>query len=377
MQPPGSPSWPSEPPLTPPQSPPGTPGPQADDGEPDAIASNTPRSAIASNTPRSAIASNTPRSAIASNTPRSAIASVIGILAGLVLATANLAGWADSAAGADSTWEEATVLDGETGGLSGLIEDQLTDALSSTLDIEGLVDDALPGPLGSLGQPAEGLFGGMLDEVVDGAVGGVLDQPLVRDLIAGYEDDLDAELVDLVRSESDWVHLDDDNVILDLAPALEAAARRLDGWGLGVLGDELTDRDLEVSLGAMPSVTAAADSMDELERLARILPLVGLALAVGALALASDRSRLLTILGVVLAAASLVLVAAELAGAGPMSGPTAPIEELTGSSLQDVATGPLVVRSLGLAALGIGLAIAGWFHTHRRPAADAALAESR
>lgn len=299
------------------------------------------------------------------------MASVLGVLAALVLATANLAGWADSVAGEDRTWEGATVLADETGGLSGLVEDRLTDAVTATLDVDGLVDDLLPGPLGSLGQPAEGLFDGMVDGVVDDAVAGVLDQPMVRDLIAGYEENLDRELVDLVRTESDWVRLEDDEVVLDLAPVLEGASRRLDTWGLGALGDELTARELEVSLGNMPSLSRADDALDELDRLARILPVVGAVLVLGATALAPDRARLLVLFGAVLAATSVVLLIAELAGSGPLASATAPIEDLTGGSLTEMATGALVARSVGAAVLGVGMAgaAAAWRH-HRSSAAS-------
>lgn len=370
MQPVAPPSWPSQPPLATPVAPPSTspdisPGPGTTIGP---VSSRPAAPADVIGFQDSQHAPHAPRP-VTPGGGRAAVAGVLGILAALMLATANLAGWADSTVREDRTWEGAAVLADETGGLSGLVEERLTEAVTATLDVDGLVGDLLPGPLGALGQPAEGLFDGVVDGVVDDAVAGVLDQPMVQDLIAGYEEDLDQELVDLVRSESDWVHLDEDEVVLDLAPVLEGASRRLEDWGLGALGDDLTAREVEISLGTMPSVTGAAAALDELAQLARLLPLLGLLVVSAAVVVAPDRARVLVLFGTVLAVASVVLLFAELAGSGPLTGTTAPIEDLAGRSLTDVASGPLVGRSLGLAVLGAGVAGTAMAWRHHRQSA--------
>jgi hypothetical protein len=347
--PPAPPEWPTEPPLEPPAHP------------PTAVLTGPP---IAPD-PAPASASGAPPPDRPSRA-RTAISVAVLTVGALLLSAANVEAWADSVAHDPDTYAEASVLDLEDGGLAALVETRLTEVILGWADIETLVGDTLPGPLGALGGPAEDLARTTLEE----AIGAVLTQEPVAGQIADIEAAADQELVLLLFTESEWFHLDGTTVVLDLDPLVQSVIDRIDeaipellsdlipGFTAATLvPDEIDGGDLEVSVGEVPALTAAMQEIDDLGG-ARSLAIAGAAFLVLGVAIARRRLRAVAVAGAVVAGVAVLSLAVIWANGGPIVPSTDAIEAVAGSALVDLDGAALASRTLAMAAAAAAIGLA-------------------
>lgn len=311
---------------------------------------------------------------------RDGIAVGLAVIAVLLLAVGNVAVWASEAARDPETYADAQVLDLGPGGLEGMIQQRLTDAVVDAVDIDGIIQDNLPGPLAAFGTPAEDLGRQVIDETITS----VLSQPGVTSLIDRIESASDEELVALLLDESTYLRLDGDMVVLDLDPLIEEVAVQIDDFipdGLAemvpvlssdtIIPDDLQNGGIELELIELPALADAVESLDTLDQLAEVLPIAGGIAALAAFAVARRRSRLAIILGLGSTAAVVLVAAGAMTGAGNVLGNvTEPLEAIAGQSLGDAQGGVLMSQTAAVAFAGLVVAAAGWLVSvrTRRPA---------
>lgn len=384
----GPPNWPSEPPTEAPFAPfpgPGetagsvlaAPAPPAEPvGPPELRPAPGPAARPARATAAPTTRSRQPWSV------RDAVAIGLAAVAAVTLATGNLAVWADQTARDPLTFAEASVLDLGPGGLEALIHQRLTTAVVEAVDLERVIEENLPGPLATLGAPAEDLG----RQVVDDAVTAVLAEPGISSLIDHIEGAADEELVALLLDDSDWLRLDGTMVVLDLDPLIADVADRIDDLIPDMLSDlapvisadtlipdSLEDGGVELELIEIPALTEAVTSLDTLDRLASTLPIIGAVAAVTAVVVARRRARALVALGAGVVVVATVLTLGQLAGLSPVLGSvTAPLEDIAGTTFADAAGGALITQSLVVIGAGAVLLGLGAWLLARRPGADAA-----
>lgn len=353
----GPPEWPDAPPTAPPLAPPPGTAPAVDDpGRPvvDDLTRGTPTERPASAGPARSGGTRV----------RDGAGLVLVVLGAALLALGNAAVWLDETANDRETYAEASLLDLEDGGLSGLIRERLTSTLMGWADIPDRVDAALPGPLSLIGGPAEDLT----QRVVDEAIAGTLALPEIDALIERIEATADDELMNLLFAESEWLRLDGDTVVLDLDPLVLEAAYRIDeaipDWASDavpaltagtLLPDEIDGGGLELALGEVPVLLEARDTLDTVGDLAQRYAVIGALLIGAGILLARRRGRALIGLGLALAA-SAALVGTGIPIDAVFGGDIGLLEEVAGVSFVSLDGGELMARSLPL--VGVGLALA-------------------
>jgi hypothetical protein len=313
--------------------------------------------------PGSSASQATPRRS-SSGSARDGLGLVLVVLGATLLALGNAAVWVDETAQDRATYENASLLDLEEGGLSGIINERLTSTLMGWADIPDRVDAALPGPLSLIGGPAEDLT----RRVVDEAIAGTLALPEIEALIERIETTADDELMNLLFAESEWLRLDGDTVVLDLDPLVLEAAYRIDevipDWASDavpalsaetILPDQIDGGGLEVALGEVPVVLEARDALDGLGDLASRYALVGAALVGAGLVLARRRGRTLVGFGLALAVAAAV-VGTGLTVEAVFGGEIGVLEDIAGATFVSTDGDALMARSVPLVACGLALA---------------------
>jgi hypothetical protein len=298
------------------------------------------------------------------------LAGILAVVGAAGLVVGVFAAWAHDVAEDPETYEQASVLRLNDGGLEAMVGDRITEALMSWADLDARIGSALPGPLGSLGGPAESLTGRVLDETI----AAVLAQPAIRSTIDQMEDRVDRELVDLLLDDSTLLRVEDDLVVLDLDPLIADVIGRIDDAipsmflrlapDLSVevlLPGAMTDGGVELVIGEVPALADAAAGTDRLDDLAARLPWVGVALVLGALALSPRRLEAVQVAGgAALVTSLLVLMGAFGSSGWPLTGAIAPIEAVAGTAFTDLDGATLTIRLLLLGAVGAVAAAAPW-----------------
>jgi hypothetical protein len=286
----------------------------------------------------------------------------------LLVASGGVVAWADATAHDPDTYADATVLELEEGGLTGLIEERVSTALMEWADLEGRIGEMLPAPLGLIGGPTEDLAEAALSE----SIATVLAEEPIAGQIADLEDAVDEELVTLLFAESDWFHLDGTTVVLDLDPLVQAVADRIDDsiptlltdlfpdlTVRSLIPDEIDGGGLELAVGEVPALTAALVELDDLTG-APQLALAGAVLLLLGVVVSRRRLDALAYAGVAVSIAALGALAVTWLAGGPLWPETGAIEAVAGQSLVDANGRALVVDMavlVGLGALGAGAAV--------------------
>jgi hypothetical protein len=295
---------------------------------------------------------------------RDLLGSGLLLIAAVLLALGNVASWSSEVARDPVTYADAEVLDLQDG-LDGLVRARMTAALLEWIDLEQLVDDALPGPLGLIGGPTEDLARAALDDSVEAVLG----QEPFASTLERLESSADRELVNLLLADSDWFRLDGTTLLLDLDPLVAQAAQRFDELvpdllaeavpGLtaaALLPDDIEDGGVELAVGELPVLHEGRSELADLDRAARPLVIAAAAFAILGLSISAARRRGLVIAGLALAGAALAVGLATWSSGAPPAPSTDALREIAGQSFTDADGGALLARSAALFVGGLLLA---------------------
>jgi hypothetical protein len=180
----------------------------------------------------------------------------------------------------------------------------VTNALFTRVDIEAEAEEALPERAKFLAVPlARGL-----ENVTREATLRLLESEQFQELWVEINRIAHAQLVNTLTGEGEVLQTEGGDVVLNLAPVLEAVKQRLDERGIEIF-DRVPPDAVSTSFILVKSdnLDTAQRGLDLLEALAIVLPILVL-LAIGAaVALSRNRRRTLLQAGIGLAAAMLVL----------------------------------------------------------------------
>jgi hypothetical protein len=308
---------------------------------------------------------------------RDLLGSGLLLIGAVLVALGNVAVWSSAVAHDRDTYANAAVLDLEDG-LDGLVRERVTSALVEWADLDQLIADALPGPLGLIGGPTEDLARTALDEAVDT----VLAQEPFASTLDRLEASADRELVELLLADSDWFRLDGTTLVLDLDPLVQDAASRFDELvpdlladavpGLNaaaLLPDDIEDGGVELAVGEVPVLPEARSELVDLDRVTLPFLVAAAGCAVLGIVVSTSRRRAFIVAGLAVSAAALAVGFATWTSGAPLAPSTDALRAIAGQSFTDVDGSGLLARSAALFAAGTVVAgLAAVSTTIRRPA---------
>jgi hypothetical protein len=169
----------------------------------------------------------------------------------------------------------------------------------------------------------------------------------------------------VVRAHDRFVVLieDDDRqpVLLDLRPAVERVDQRLEDRGIDVIDDGVVNEVGEVMALRRSQVDDLRGTVDLVRRLVIVLPIVAIVLIAAAVALATDRRRMLARAGVgVVIAMFVTALALRIARRTVIDRVEVDVRQQAVDSLWDRLFETLFQQTAALAAIGLVVALGAW-----------------
>lgn len=290
-------------------------------------------------------------------------------LATLCLIVGALAVWADRVALQTDVWTETSVALLEDDDVRAAAANYLAEEAVGALDLERRLDDRLP----SVAQPLAPLAAGVVRDRAPAYAEKLLESQPVQDLWREANRRSHARLVTLLTDETAGnaiVRREGGTVTLDLQPIADRLRERL---GIGTrLGFTLPPTAARLEILSSDEVEQAQTAARLLQVLAWVLPVLALVLYAVAVwrTPAGRRARTVVTAGLLVALAGLLVLAARRLLAGVV------VDQLAqpGSSgvaalrVWEIGTDLLRTSALGLVALGLLVAAAGWLATQGRRA---------
>jgi hypothetical protein len=175
---------------------------------------------------------------------------------------------------------------------------EITDTVIEAADLERRLEQLLGEQSGPLADLARGLVGPIPErvrEVLEPVVRDVLARPEVRNAWRAANEDGHAAVVALLRGETELVRIVGQELRLDAGPVVAFAAEQLAqrGGTFGALVAPLLPRDIDrdIVLASSPEFPRAQETLDRLERLVVVAPIVALVLLGAGIALAPRRAQ--------------------------------------------------------------------------------------
>jgi hypothetical protein len=191
-------------------------------------------------------------------------------------------------------------------------DETVTDALAQRIvnelfaatDLEDRVTGALPGPVDVLGPALTGSLRNLaLAQTERFLESDTFESLWIRANRAAHE-----QVVAMFTGRGDAVTKQDDAIVLDLGAVADAVRERLVDRGVGVLNRvEVPKGAIEVTIFESSLVPQLQTLFDVLDTLATVLPIVFVAVVVGAVAVAPRRRRIIVALGLSVAASTALL----------------------------------------------------------------------
>jgi hypothetical protein len=182
--------------------------------------------------------------------------------------------------------------------LRAAVATEITDTVIEAADLERRLEQLLGEQTGPLADLARGLVGPIPErvrEVLEPVVRDVLARPEVRNAWRAANEDGHAAVVALLRGETELVRIVGQELRLDAGPVVAFAAEQLAqrGGTFGALVAPLLPRDIDrdIVLASSPEFPRAQETLDRLERLVVVAPLVALVLLAAGIALAPRRQQ--------------------------------------------------------------------------------------
>jgi hypothetical protein len=179
-----------------------------------------------------------------------------------------------------------------------MVATEITDTVIEAADLERRLEQLLgeqSGPLADLARGVVGPIPERIREVLEPAVRDVLARPEVRNAWRSANEDGHAAVIALLRGETELVRIVGQELRLDAGPVVAFAAEQLAqrGGTFGALLAPLLPRDIDrdIVLASSPEFPRAQETLDRLERLVVVAPIVALVLLAAGIALAPRRPQ--------------------------------------------------------------------------------------
>jgi hypothetical protein len=250
---------------------------------------------------------------------RPVVSTVLIVLLGVLLPLGVVARWVNNEVAGTDRYVESVAPLAKDKAIQDAVVTRITNEIMTKLEVEAVTSEAIDA-LSGLGLPPlaatslkalSGPLQNAIHDFVEGHVRTLVESPAFQQAWEDANRVAHSQLVAVLTGEgTDTVSVDNNAVVLNLAPVIDQVKTRLVDNGFALAG-QLPSFDVQMTLFESEDLTTAQNAFRVLKGLNTALPIVALLLLAGALAVARSRRKTL-IAAMLVCAASMLLLGVAL-----------------------------------------------------------------